>query len=70
MRRKDDLPQKLCAVCGRPFSWRRKWAACWDEVRYCSERVDVPGDQLAASTTNLGTAASCSTCLKSRFRVW
>ncbi|HCA24028.1 MAG TPA: DUF2256 domain-containing protein [Pseudomonas sp.] len=38
MRRKGDLPQKLCAVCGRPFSWRRKWAPCWDEVRYCSER--------------------------------
>ncbi|WVM89555.1 DUF2256 domain-containing protein [Halopseudomonas pachastrellae] len=38
VRRKGDLPQKLCAVCGRPFSWRRKWAACWDEVRYCSER--------------------------------
>ncbi|MGI3129835.1 DUF2256 domain-containing protein [Halopseudomonas pachastrellae] len=38
MRRKGDLPQKTCAVCGRPFSWRRKWAACWGEVRYCSER--------------------------------
>ncbi|MEA1049081.1 DUF2256 domain-containing protein [Lamprobacter modestohalophilus] len=21
-----------------PFSWRRKWAACWNEVKYCSER--------------------------------
>ncbi|MEO1817357.1 DUF2256 domain-containing protein [Pseudomonas sp.] len=38
MRRKGDLPQKVCTVCGRPFSWRRKWALCWDEVRYCSER--------------------------------
>ncbi|WP_442902518.1 DUF2256 domain-containing protein [Frigidibacter sp. MR17.14] len=26
MRRKDDLPGKLCPVCGRPFLWRRKWA--------------------------------------------
>ncbi|TVP90285.1 MAG: DUF2256 domain-containing protein [Pseudomonadaceae bacterium] len=38
MIRKGDLPQKTCASCGRPFAWRRKWAACWDEVRYCSER--------------------------------
>ncbi|MFD1436850.1 DUF2256 domain-containing protein [Acinetobacter terrae] len=22
----------------RPFSWRKKWQRCWDEVRYCSER--------------------------------
>jgi hypothetical protein len=29
--------EKICAVCGRPFSWRRKWARVWDEVRYCSE---------------------------------
>jgi hypothetical protein len=37
MRRKADLPSKPCAACGRPFAWRRKWAACWDEVRYCSD---------------------------------
>lgn len=38
MRRKADLSEKICPVCRRPFSWRRKWAACWEEVRYCSER--------------------------------
>ncbi|PTU74010.1 DUF2256 domain-containing protein [Pseudomonas mangrovi] len=38
MKRKADLAQKLCAVCGRPFSWRRKWARCWEQVRYCSQR--------------------------------
>nr|WP_092687935.1 DUF2256 domain-containing protein [Tranquillimonas rosea] len=37
-RRKGDLPTKVCAVCGRPFAWRRKWAQVWDEVRYCSDR--------------------------------
>ncbi|WP_422072675.1 DUF2256 domain-containing protein [Tranquillimonas rosea] len=37
-RRKGDLPTKVCAVCGRPFAWRRKWAHVWDEVRYCSDR--------------------------------
>ncbi|MEM1306283.1 MAG: DUF2256 domain-containing protein [Pseudomonadota bacterium] len=34
---KGDLPQKDCATCGRPFTWRKKWAAVWDEVRYCSD---------------------------------
>ncbi|MGG7643964.1 DUF2256 domain-containing protein [Rhodovulum sp. YNF3179] len=37
-RRKGDLPEKTCAVCGRPFAWRRKWARDWEAVRYCSER--------------------------------
>jgi hypothetical protein len=36
MRRKGDLPAKTCAVCGRPFAWRKKWAAVWHDVRYCS----------------------------------
>ncbi|WP_259754945.1 DUF2256 domain-containing protein [Pseudomonas sp. GCEP-101] len=36
--KKAHLPEKICAVCGRPFTWRRRWARCWEEVRYCSER--------------------------------
>ncbi|MBO6867284.1 MAG: DUF2256 domain-containing protein [Thalassococcus sp.] len=36
--RKSDLPQKTCATCGRPFTWRKKWEKVWDEVRYCSDR--------------------------------
>ncbi|MGE6372738.1 DUF2256 domain-containing protein [Stutzerimonas stutzeri] len=32
------MPSKVCARCGLPFTWRRKWARCWDEVRYCSQR--------------------------------
>lgn len=35
--KKPHLPQKTCATCGRPFTWRKKWAKVWDEVRYCSE---------------------------------
>ncbi|MFZ0790076.1 MAG: DUF2256 domain-containing protein [Chromatiaceae bacterium] len=35
--RKPQLPTKCCAVCGRPFAWRRRWARCWDTVRYCSD---------------------------------
>ncbi|MDM7482899.1 MULTISPECIES: DUF2256 domain-containing protein [Halomonadaceae] len=38
MRRKQDLPEKDCVQCLRPFTWRKKWARCWEEVRFCSER--------------------------------
>ncbi|WP_197457329.1 DUF2256 domain-containing protein [Gluconobacter japonicus] len=34
---KAHLPEKICPVCVRLFSWRRKWAKDWDQVRYCSE---------------------------------
>ena len=37
MRKKADLPTKLCAACGRPFGWRKKWEKTWDEVRFCSD---------------------------------
>ncbi|MFK7738489.1 MAG: DUF2256 domain-containing protein [Pirellulaceae bacterium] len=36
--RKQDLPTKVCQACGRPFTWRKKWKSCWDQVKYCSER--------------------------------
>ncbi|MCC6242836.1 MAG: DUF2256 domain-containing protein [Gemmatimonadaceae bacterium] len=29
---------KICARCGRPFSWRKKWERDWEQVRYCSDR--------------------------------
>jgi hypothetical protein len=52
---KRDLPEKTCAVCGRPFVWRKKWARDWEHVRYCSDacrhrrgRRTVP-DPLAAA---------------------
>jgi hypothetical protein len=35
---KSDFPSKSCPVCNRPFVWRKKWEACWEEVKYCSER--------------------------------
>ncbi|WP_334158133.1 DUF2256 domain-containing protein [Oryzomicrobium sp.] len=34
---KRALPTKPCAVCGRPMSWRRKWARTWEAVKYCSD---------------------------------
>ena len=36
--RKGNLPTKVCTVCGRPFEYRKKWRACWDEVKYCGEK--------------------------------
>ncbi|AWG21212.1 MULTISPECIES: DUF2256 domain-containing protein [Flavobacterium] len=36
--KKADLPDKICVVCQRPFSWRKKWEKNWDAVKYCSER--------------------------------
>jgi len=35
--KKENLPTKVCAVCARPFTWRKKWEKNWKEVRYCSE---------------------------------
>lgn len=34
---KQALPSKPCRVCGRPMSWRRKWARNWDAVAVCSD---------------------------------
>ena len=36
--KKPTLPQKDCAHCRRPFTWRKKWERVWDEVKYCSQR--------------------------------
>ena len=36
--KKADLPSKICPVCQRPFSWRKKWERNWDNIVYCSER--------------------------------
>ncbi|MBW4553657.1 MAG: DUF2256 domain-containing protein [Aphanocapsa sp. GSE-SYN-MK-11-07L] len=45
-RLKSDLPAKICPVCQRRFSWRKKWADCWPEVKYCSERCRRRRDQV------------------------
>jgi hypothetical protein len=41
--KKAHLPEKTCPVCGRPFSWRKKWARDWDRVVYCSRRCRQQG---------------------------
>ncbi len=34
---KENLPTKICIVCERPFTWRKKWERVWDEVTTCSK---------------------------------
>ena len=55
MRRKSALPTKVCATCGRPFAWRKKWQRDWDQVRYGSDRCrSGPGKANPAVATGKG----------------
>ncbi|WP_281167258.1 DUF2256 domain-containing protein [Marinospirillum minutulum] len=36
--KKTNLPSKMCPVCLRPFTWRKKWEKNWANVKYCSKR--------------------------------
>ncbi|MDE0472392.1 MAG: DUF2256 domain-containing protein [Ekhidna sp.] len=36
--KKSHLPTKICVVCGKPFTWRKRWEKDWEKVKYCSER--------------------------------
>ena len=38
MIKKENLPSKICLICERSFTWRKKWEKVWDEVKYCSEK--------------------------------
>jgi hypothetical protein len=42
---KAALPSKPCLVCGRPMTWRRRWAKNWAEVKVCSEACRRLGKQ-------------------------
>ena len=35
---KSYLQTKDCVVCGKPFSWRKKWAKNWQQITKCSKR--------------------------------
>ena len=34
---KQSLPSKPCVACGRPMTWRKRWAKNWGEVKFCSD---------------------------------
>lgn len=36
--KKVHIPQKICIVCNRLFTWRKKWKKFWDDVKYCSHK--------------------------------
>jgi len=36
--KKENLPTKICGVCKKAFTWRKKWRLNWDKVRYCSKK--------------------------------
>ncbi|RMA81220.1 DUF2256 domain-containing protein [Umboniibacter marinipuniceus] len=38
MKKKSELATKICVVCDRPFTWRKKWEKNWQAVKYCSKR--------------------------------
>ena len=39
--KKENLPSKVCVVCNRPFTWRKKWERCWAEVSTCSKSCNA-----------------------------
>lgn len=41
--KKENLPEKICVVCQRPFTWRKKWEKNWHEVKYCSDACRSQG---------------------------
>ncbi|MDO8982034.1 DUF2256 domain-containing protein [Cypionkella sp.] len=52
MRKKSDLPTKICTICGLSFTWRKKWERDWDHVTHCSDRcrnAGKPGRQKAST---------------------
>jgi hypothetical protein len=53
-RNPHGLPTKICAGCGRPFTWRKKWARDWEAVRYCSERCRRAGGRRRWPTSGGG----------------
>jgi hypothetical protein len=29
--------ERICTVCGRSITWRRRWARDWENIKYCSD---------------------------------
>ena len=53
MRRKSDLPTKICAVCKRPFAWRRKWVRDRLSVNSVPNGAEATGEELRARKANM-----------------
>lgn len=35
--KKQNLPEKICINCQKPFTWRKKWQKNWQNVKFCSK---------------------------------
>lgn len=51
MRKKSELPSKICAACGRPFTWRKKWERDWEQVLFCSDACRRKGQRASTRVT-------------------
>lgn len=59
-RNPNNLPTKVCVVCNRPFTWRKKWERCWDEVTTCSKRCNAERKKMKLSKTECESDASAN----------
>ena len=46
---KRALPSKPCVACGRPMTWRKRWARSWNEVKHCSDACRKTGGAARAA---------------------
>lgn len=55
---KENLPSKICVVCDRPFTWRKKWERSWDEVTTCSKKCNSERRGAKRDNASVGGRAS------------
>lgn len=53
---------RVCRVCGRRFGWRRKWAGCWEQVRFCSAACRRRGVRAIDRTIETELLAQLDAC--------
>lgn len=63
-RNPHNLPVKECVVCKRPFTWRKKWEKCWDEVLTCSQRCKSERRSKSHVVATSTTAVAATAALK------
>jgi hypothetical protein len=59
--KKENLPDKICVTCGRPFNWRKKWERCWDEVTTCSKSCNHKRRETKATSTTSSAVVAADT---------
>ena len=69
MIKKQNLPSKICIICERPFTWRKKWEKVWNEVKYCSEKCKKSKEKLkiVKQNYNVDSVIEMAWCDKTSF---